>query len=70
MVNGGTGATVPTVKLIRDTLDSQNSTLTIKASGGIKTLDQAKALMEVGATRLGTSAGVEIKAGLKSTQDY
>lgn len=70
MVNGGTGATVPIVKLIRQTLDGLGSSLVIKASGGIKTKDQARAVMEVGATRLGTSSGVEIKAGLASKQDY
>ncbi|MCH2245011.1 MAG: 2-deoxyribose-5-phosphate aldolase, partial [Crocosphaera sp.] len=32
----------------------------IKASGGIKTLDQAYALIEAGATRLGTSHGVAL----------
>ena len=32
----------------------------IKASGGIKTLEQAYALIEAGATRLGTSHGVAL----------
>lgn len=32
----------------------------IKASGGIKSLEQAKALIEAGADRLGTSSGVSI----------
>jgi deoxyribose-phosphate aldolase len=34
----------------------------VKAAGGITTLDQALALLEVGASRLGTSAGVAIMA--------
>jgi deoxyribose-phosphate aldolase len=37
----------------------------IKASGGIRTLEGAQALLDAGAERLGTSAGVEILAGLK-----
>jgi deoxyribose-phosphate aldolase len=35
----------------------------IKASSGIRTYEQAKALIEAGATRLGTSAGVKILEG-------
>lgn len=34
--------------------------LEIKASGGIKTLDQAYEMINAGATRLGTSSGVEL----------
>jgi deoxyribose-phosphate aldolase len=32
----------------------------IKASGGIRTIEQALALIEAGATRLGTSRGVDL----------
>ena len=32
----------------------------IKASGGIRTLEQAISLIEAGATRLGTSHGAEL----------
>jgi deoxyribose-phosphate aldolase len=32
----------------------------IKASGGIKTLEKAEALIQAGAHRLGTSSGVSI----------
>lgn len=39
----------------------------IKASGGIKTIEQAKALLEAGATRLGTSAGVALVQNKPST---
>jgi len=38
----------------------KNETLEIKASGGIKDYDTALALLEAGATRLGTSSGVKI----------
>jgi deoxyribose-phosphate aldolase len=51
------GATVEVVRLLKDiTKDS----LGIKASGGIHTAEQAAELILAGATRLGTSRGVEI----------
>lgn len=39
--------------------------LGIKAAGGIKTFDQAMAMLRAGATRLGASASVEIVKGFK-----
>ncbi|MFZ9188864.1 MAG: deoxyribose-phosphate aldolase, partial [Algoriphagus sp.] len=47
------GAKVEDIRLMRQVLPS---TVGIKASGGIKTLDQALALIQAGADRLGTSA--------------
>jgi deoxyribose-phosphate aldolase len=41
------------------------SNLKIKASGGIKTLIEAQALIDAGADRIGTSAGVEIVTSKK-----
>ena len=38
----------------------KGSNVKIKASGGIKTKEQAIALIEAGASRLGTSSGVAI----------
>ena len=38
----------------------------IKASGGIKTTDQAFALIAAGASRLGTSSGVQLLSGISS----
>lgn len=61
MVKDGKGATVEDVKLIRETLG--DAKLGIKASAGIRNLEQAKALIDAGATRLGTSAGVAIVSG-------
>lgn len=52
---GPTGATIEDIKLIKKALGGR---LGIKASGGIKEASFAKALIEAGATRLGTSAGV------------
>jgi len=51
------GATVHDVKLMADTVFPE---LRVKAAGGIRTLDDALALIEAGATRLGCSAGVEL----------
>lgn len=57
-VKGGVGATVENVKLMFETVKS--SGLKVKASGGIKNYTQANALIEAGASRLGTSSGVDI----------
>lgn len=51
------GATVEDVKLLRETAGER---IGIKASGGIRTAQQAIALIEAGATRLGTSQGLAI----------
>ena len=51
------GATIPDVKLMRETVAPQ---LKVKAAGGIKTLEDALAMIEAGASRLGTSAGVAL----------
>jgi len=50
------GATLAAVRLMKKHVGS----LKIKASGGIRTLDQAVAMIESGADRLGCSAGVDI----------
>lgn len=60
-VKGGAGATVEAVKIMYETVKSYN--MGVKASGGIKTYTQAIALIEAGATRLGTSSGIEIMKG-------
>lgn len=51
------GASIEAVKLFRDNL---TPTIQIKASGGIRTYKDAKAMVEAGATRIGCSAGVNI----------
>lgn len=51
------GAKVEHVKLMRSVLPTH---VGIKASGGIKTLEQAQAMVEAGADRLGTSSGIKI----------
>lgn len=54
---GPSGATASDVRLMRETIGPN---MGIKASGGIRTLEQAEALLAAGATRLGTSAGVAL----------
>ncbi|MCL2482809.1 MAG: deoxyribose-phosphate aldolase [Propionibacteriaceae bacterium] len=55
------GASVHAVRLMKDTVGHD---IQVKASGGIRTLEGAMALIEAGATRLGTSSTVAILAGL------
>ncbi len=60
------GATVEDVRLMRRVV---GSSLGIKASGGVKGIDDARAMFEAGATRIGASVGVKIAqeaSGVKS----
>lgn len=57
---GGGGATVEDVQLMKSVVGSQ---MEVKASGGIKDAQQANAMIEAGATRLGTSSGITIIQG-------
>lgn len=60
-------ATVETVKLIRKHLPEH---VQIKASGGIRTYEFAKALIDAGATRLGCSSSVAIVQGGMGQERY
>ena len=60
-VKNGVGAKVEDVKLMSDTVSEYG--LKVKASGGIKDKQKALALIENGASRLGTSSGVAIIKG-------
>lgn len=51
------GATVEDVALLRETVGPG---MGIKASGGVRTLDELQAMVNAGATRIGTSSGVKI----------
>ena len=51
------GATVEDVALMRKTV---GNTVGVKASGGVRTKEDAKAMMEAGANRLGASSGIAI----------
>jgi deoxyribose-phosphate aldolase len=54
---GSGGATFEHVKLMKQTV---RDALEVKASGGIRNREDAMKMIEAGATRLGTSKGVEI----------
>ena len=58
------GATVEDVKLLRQIGGDR---IGVKASGGIRTVEDAIALIEAGANRLGTSRGVEIMRSLENS---
>lgn len=60
-VKTGVGAKVEDVKIMHEIAQQYN--IAVKASGGIKTFDDAIKLIEAGATRLGTSSGVQIIKG-------
>ncbi len=42
----------------------------IKASGGVRTLEDAKIMIKAGANRIGTSGGVSIVNGKENTKSY
>lgn len=54
---GPAGATIEDIKLLRRVVGPDFG---VKASGGIKTREQAEALVKIGANRLGTSNGIAI----------
>lgn len=64
MLREGQGATPELISLIASELEAlgASETVFIKASGGIRTAEQARALLAAGASRLGTSAGVALCA--------
>ena len=59
---GLSGATVEDVALMRRTVGSK---MGVKAAGGIRDLNTALAMIDAGATRIGTSTGVQIIEDLK-----
>lgn len=61
------GATIEAVELMAKTVGPG---IGVKASGGVRSLADAEAMLAAGATRLGTSAGVTIAQGLSSRTDY
>ena len=61
------GATLDDVLLMVKTVDGRCE---VKASGGVRDLESAKAMLAAGATRLGTSNGIKIVTGEKATGGY
>jgi deoxyribose-phosphate aldolase len=64
--NGG-GATVADIQLMRSVVGPN---IGVKASGGVKTKEQAMEMIAAGATRIGTSSGVLLAQGKTSTGVY
>ncbi|HCU6979207.1 TPA: deoxyribose-phosphate aldolase [Staphylococcus aureus] len=63
----GGGATAEVVKLMKDTVGAD---VEVKASGGVRNLEDFNKMVEAGATRIGASAGVQIMQGLEADSDY
>ena len=63
----GGGATAEDVKLMKDTVGAD---VEVKASGGVRNLEDFNRMLEAGATRIGASAGVQIIQGLESDSSY
>ena len=61
------GASPQDVALMRRVV---GDTMGVKASGGVRSAEDAYAMVEAGATRLGASAGVAILKGLTSDASY
>jgi len=59
---GPGGATVADVRLMREAV---GPSIGVKASGGIRTLEDLQAMVAAGATRIGTSAGVRLVAAAR-----
>lgn len=64
---GTAGATVKDIKLIKEVVGDE---LEVKASGGVRSLEDAKKMIEAGATRIGASSGVKIVLGEKDDGEY
>lgn len=56
------GASFEDVEIMKEVVKDK---IEIKAAGGVKTLDDLKKMLELGATRIGTSSGVVILQNLK-----
>ena len=64
---GSGGATIKDIELMRKTVGNE---MGVKASGGIHSLEEAQAMIEAGATRIGASSGVQIIEGRKTSGNY
>ena len=61
------GATAADIKLMRETVGPD---MGVKASGGVRSREDALAMIENGATRIGASASIAICEGTKSNSNY
>lgn len=63
---GPSGATVEDVRLLAETAAGR---IGVKAAGGIRDLECCRQMLAAGATRIGSSAGVDIVAQWRQSQD-
>ena len=61
------GATEADILLMRKTVGPN---IGVKASGGVRSLEDLEKMVKAGATRIGTSSGVKIISGQKATTNY
>jgi len=61
------GATINDISLMRKVVGPD---IGVKASGGVRSSEDAQQMIEAGATRIGASSGVAIVKGLTSQSDY
>lgn len=61
------GATAKDIKLMRETVGKE---MGVKASGGVRSHEDAIAMIEAGASRIGASASIAICEGKKSNSTY
>jgi deoxyribose-phosphate aldolase len=61
------GATVRDVALMKETVAGK---ALVKAAGGVRSLADMQAMIDAGADRIGTSAGVQLVAGAEITHGY
>ena len=66
LLRGSKPATVDRVKLMHDTVSPKG--LKVKASGGIHSTEIFLAMIEAGASRVGTSKGIELLTGIKENK--
>jgi len=64
---GNAGATLEHVRLMRETVGQFAG---VKAAGGVRNANDAQAMIEAGATRIGTSNGVAIVSGESANGSY
>ncbi len=60
-------ATLEAVKIMKDNINPDTK---IKAAGGVRTYEDAEAYINAGASRIGTSNGVDILEGKEATHTY
>ena len=64
---GSAGATLEHVRLMRETVGQFSG---VKAAGGVRNAEDARAMIQAGATRIGTSNGIAIVSGDSANGSY